>query len=179
MAQNQYKFSMFDSYDYGTSAPKLEPKYEPEVTPAKKKQTKTKKNTAAHYQQVKEARKSHIASAKILACVLAVCSVFAAVLYLNVTLDEKATRINSINSDIEIAKSENVRLESALEGMVSIDKVEQFAQENLGMVKLEDYRITYFNSGEENHVVISGGKSYNDNTIIAKMNEIKEYFTKS
>ena len=44
--------------------------------------------------------------------------------------------------------------------MVSIDKVEDYAERQLGMVKLENYKITYFESDEGNHVVVSGGKSY-------------------
>ena len=43
MAQNAYNFSMFDSYDYGTSAPQLEPVYEPEKKPERKKNTNNKK----------------------------------------------------------------------------------------------------------------------------------------
>lgn len=178
MAQNQYayNFSMFDSYDYGTSAPQLEPVYEPEVKPERKKSNNKKKAPKVSAEQRKATKVSHIKSAKILLSVFSVVAVFSIVLFLNVQLDETATRINAVQSEIEIEKSEKIRLESALEGMVSIDKVEDYAEQNLGMVKLEDYRITYFESGEDNHVVISGGKSYNDNSVFSKFEKIKEYF---
>lgn len=173
--QNAYKFSMFDSYDYGTSAPQLEPEYEPFEQPVRKKTVK-KKKTLAGAEQRKAAKASHKKAAKLMLAVFAIATVFSAVLFLNVKMDETATKINSVQSEINIAKSENVRLESALEGMVSIDKVEDYAEQNLGMVKLEDYRITYFGSGEDNHVVISGGKSYND-SLMSKFEKIKEYFS--
>lgn len=178
MAQTQYayNFSMFDSYDYGTSAPQLEPVYEPEVKPERKKINKKKKTQSVSSALRKATTASHIKSAKILLCVFSVVAVLSIVLFLNVQLDETATRINAVQSEIEIAKSEKIRLESALEGMVSIDKVEDYAEQNLGMVKLEDYRITYFESGEDNHVVISGGKSYSDNSVFSKFEKIKEYF---
>lgn len=179
MAQNQnvYKFSMFDSYDYGTSAPQLEPVYEPEVIPEKKQAVKKKKSQSVSAAQKKATRASYVSSAKILLSVFAVAFVLGIVLFLNVKMDETATKINAIQSEINIEKSENVRLESALEGMVSIDKVEDYAEQNLGMVKLENYRITYFDSGETNHVVISGGKSYGENSLVSKFEKIKEYFS--
>jgi hypothetical protein len=81
-------------------------------------------------------------------------------MYLNCTLDATANSITKIENEINMARSENIRLSSALEGMVSIDKVEDYAENQLGMVKLENYKITYFNSDEGNHVVVSGGKHY-------------------
>ena len=183
MAQNQnnmYKFSMFDSLDYGTSAPQLEPVYEPETAPKKKQTVKTakkKKASVSRNAQKKAALASYISGAKILLSVFSIAFVLGIVLFLNVKMDETATKINAVQSEINIAKSENVRLESTLEGMVSIDKVEDYAEQTLGMVKLENYKITYFESGESNHVVISGGKSYNENSLASKFQNIKEYFS--
>ncbi|MBO5934555.1 MAG: hypothetical protein J6Q94_03605 [Clostridia bacterium] len=180
MAQNRnnvYNFSMFDSLDYGTSAPKLEPVYEPETAPKKKQAVKKKKASVSVNAQKKEALASYISGAKILLSVFSIAFVLGIVLFLNVKMDETATKINAVQSEINIAKSENVRLESTLEGMVSIDKVEDYAEQTLGMVKLENYKITYFDSGESNHVVISGGKSYNTNPLATKFENVKEYFS--
>lgn len=172
-SQNAYKFSLFDSYDYGTSAPKLDPVYEPEVkTQKKKKKVQSNKVTAA---QKKATYASFLSSAKVISIVFVVFSLISIAMFLNVKMDETATRINAVQNEITIAKSENIRLESALEGMVSIDKVEDYAEQQLGMVKLEDYRITYFNSGEDNHVVVSGGKSYNNNSLSGKIEKLREY----
>lgn len=161
MAQSSaaYDFSLFDWYDNGTSAPKLDPQYEPQEpvrTPKKKK----KSSQSVSKSERKATQASFVRSIKVFACVFCIFSVICFAMYLNVTLDETASQINSVESDIEIAKSENIRLNSALEGMVSIDKVEDYAENNLGMVKLENYKITYFESDEGNHVVLSGGRSY-------------------
>lgn len=165
MAQSSaaYDITLFDWYDNGTSAPKLDPQYEPQEpvrVPKKKKSTQKKKSRNVSASARKATRTSFISSVKILSCVFCIFSVICFAMYLNVRLDETASQINSVESDIEIAKSENVRLNSALEGMVSIDKIEDYAENTLGMVKLENYKITYFESGEGNHVVISGGRSY-------------------
>lgn len=179
MAQNQtaYKFSLFDSYDYGTSAPQLEPVYEPEVRPQRKSAPvkKKKQSKSVSKAAVMATRASLVSSIRIVAVLAGIFAVFSMAMYLNGMLDETATEITRLESDIKIAQSENVRLSSALEGMVSIDKVEDYAENNLGMVKLENYKITYFDSDKGNHVVISGGKTYRDSGEDSEINAISEY----
>lgn len=180
MAQNQFaynNFSLFDSYDYGTSAPKLDPVYSPESTPEKKRSNakKKKQTQTVSKKAVKETQASFFMSVKILAVLVVVFSFFSVAMFLNGKLDETATDISKIESEIKIARSENIRLESALEGMVAIDKVEDYAENNLGMVKLENYKITYFESDEGNHVVVSGGKSYSDKQPGSKITGLSEY----
>ena len=166
MAQKQAvynNFSLFGSLDYGTSAPKLDPYYEPQTTPRKKTAApakKKKQSQSVSAAAVKATKASLISSIKIILVLACVFAAFSAAMYLNGMLDATANKITRVESDIKIAQSENVRLASALEGMVSIDRVEDYAEKNLGMVKLENYKITYFESDEGNHVVISGGKTY-------------------
>ena len=83
MAQYQaaYKFSLFDSYDYGTSAPKLEPVYEPEVKQKKKAPVK-KQSKAASKAQVKATRASLVSSVKIVLVLVFIFSAFSMAMYL-------------------------------------------------------------------------------------------------
>ena len=82
MAQNRnniYNFSMFDSLDYGTSAPQLEPVYEPETAPKKKQTVKTakkKKASVSRNAQKKAALASYISGAKILLSVFSIALLF-------------------------------------------------------------------------------------------------------
>ena len=178
MAQNQVaynNFSLFGSYDYGTSAPKLDPAYNPHTSPEKKTTVKKKQTQTVSKKAVKATQASFVMSVKILAVLTVIFSFFSVAMFLNGKLDETATDISRIESEIKIARSENVRLESALEGMVAIDKVEDYAENNLGMVKLENYKITYFESDEGNHVVVSGGKSYSDKQPGSKITGLSEY----
>ena len=171
MAQKipQQSFSLFDSYNYGTAAPELYPSYYPdtkETHPQRKKKPVAKKQTTVTLAQKRATFASFVSTAKILACLVAFFSVISVAIFLNVTLDEKATKIADIENSIKIEQSDQVRLASALEGKVSVDRIRDYAINTLGMVKLENYKVTYFESEEENHVVISGGKKYitNQNT---------------
>ena len=202
MAQNQYvnNFSLFDSLDYGgTSAPKYEPEYEP-VSPSRKKtktdknkKTNNKKNTSKSVRQnrsatvkraeMTKAQKELAAHTRFIAvvsmCVAVVfVSLFACMLGLNSQIDEKITKINSVQNQIDEAKSDQVRLEAELDALVSIDKIDDYALNVLGMIKLEDYKITYIENQDDNHVVISGGKSYSNNAVSAKFIQLREYFSK-
>ncbi|MCD7774578.1 MAG: hypothetical protein LUG85_01485 [Clostridiales bacterium] len=187
MAQTDYgprEISLF-GYNYGSAAPALEPEFEP-VPPEKKKSAakpapkkKKEKRERAEISDEGDFRASlhsFFRSAKIFLVVASVFAVVSTVIYLNVTLDETAETIAAVQDEIDIAVSENTRLQSALEGMVSINKVEDYAENVLGMVKLEDYKITYFNEDVGNQVVVSGGKSYDDdsNTIAAKIKSLFE-----
>lgn len=186
MAQNQYayNFSLFDSLDYGTSAPQIIPGIEPIKEPSRKKASnktvKTVKKTSvkASASQKAASKRSALQSVVIIAVVALVVTLFAGMISLDSALDEKVTKINMVQSQINEAKSEQIRLESELDALVSVDKLDYYAVNVLGMVKLEDYKITYVNNNEENHVVISGGKSYEESTLAVKFLKIKEYFSK-
>lgn len=170
MAQDTsaYKFSLFDSYDYGSAAPELEPEYEPYKEPRKKVKRRSGKSRSGSSRSVTMAQKraTHVSTVRALKVLVVVVFIFAMMcvpMYINVKIDETSKSIAAVQKDIDIAKSENVRLESALKAMVSIDRVENYAVNNLGMVKLENYRITYFESDNSDQVVISGGKTYRNN----------------
>lgn len=162
-----YKFSLFDRYDGDSAAPEILPELEPFEEPVRRYRPKTEdkpseKRSARTSSRTgkKLSANQNLNAVKVFIAVAFIFVMMCIPMYLNVKLDETAKNISSVQSQIDIAKSENVRLCSALEGMVSIDKIEKYAENNLGMVKLENYKITYFNSDAGNHVVISGGKSY-------------------
>ena len=186
MAQNQYayNFSLFDSLDYGTSAPQIIPEIEPVKAPSRKKaaakttKTAKKTNVKDSASQKAASKRSALYSAVIMSVAVIVVALFAGTISLNSALDEKVTRINMVQAQIDESKSEQVRLESQLDSLVSIDRLDDYAVNVLGMVKLEDYKITYINNSEDNHVVLSGGKSYEDNSFSMKLLKIKEYFSR-
>lgn len=180
MAQNPYgyNFSLFDPDYDGSSAPQLEPDYGNEVVPFRSpSQPKKKKQKSAGVSALERRAvyASIKAGLKVIAALIFVFSLTAAAMYLNARLDETANSIRRIESEIKIADSENVRLNANLKSLVSIDKVDQFAVSKLGMVKLENYKITYLPQDENSQIVISGGKSYEDNDAGSKLSKLKEY----
>lgn len=165
MAQSAYDFSLFEKYDYGTAAPELVPDYQPnEPIPfpsvEEKKAKKTKKNSYAVINVNNETNTSLFRSLLVIAVTVIVSGLAIYAIHLNSALDEKAKEIIAVEEEIDIAKNVQIKLNSDLSGLVSLDKLKDYAENTLGMVKLESYKITYFESENDNEVVVSGGKSY-------------------
>ena len=62
---------------------------------------------------------------------------------------------------LDEAKSENIRLNMALNALMSREKVEDYAVNVLGMQKIERYQIYYFDDRDGDKVVVSGGDTVN------------------
>lgn len=76
--------------------------------------------------------------------------------------DMLMTEISSVQSDIEIAEGERVRLNAELSSMISSDKIENYAENVLGMVKAESYQVSYVDLSEGDEIVFSGDKSVDE-----------------
>ncbi len=76
-------------------------------------------------------------------------AVFIMFLYSKATLSELNLKINSETQALENAQSINTALTAQLSGSVSIENVEQYAQEELGMQKI--------NSAQERYVEMNTG----------------------
>ncbi len=63
------------------------------------------------------------------------------------TLSEISTAINVDTKQLELAQRENIRLQTELDNMVSLSKVEEFAQQELGLAKIT--------SAQEKHISLS------------------------
>lgn len=72
------------------------------------------------------------------------------------------TEIAAVQSDIKIAEGENVRLNAELSTLMSSDKIENYAENVLGMVKAESYQISYIDLSEGDEIVVSGDKTLKD-----------------
>lgn len=89
--------------------------------------------------------------------------------------DELTREIAKMENDIKIAQSENVRLDTAMNSLISMDKVESYAEDVLGMVKAENYQITYIDMSKGDRIVLSGGKSALSENLTAKLKELFAY----
>ena len=70
---------------------------------------------------------------------------------------ELSREIAQIESEIKVAKSENVRLTAVLSGYTSIGKIDDYAENILGMKKLEGYQVEYIDLSEDDGVIYSAG----------------------
>lgn len=140
---------------YASAAPKRKPSRSSQYTPRHAAPKVVKKSK-------KEIRAEEFRSNKKAMKVLAVCSLLfffiAMQLYSQVQVDELDRELDAVNSQIEVVESENTRLAMELDSIISLDKVDDYAQNVLGMVKVENYQISYIDLSGGDAVTQSGGK---------------------
>ena len=78
----------------------------------------------------------------ILTCI-AGCLCFLGLLVMESRINALDKQISSVQSELSIAQGESVRLNAELNGMISTEKIENYAENVLGMVKAESYQISY------------------------------------
>ena len=114
-------------------------------------------------------------SVKKALCFVAVCvSLVVTLLVMNTRCDTLMNEIATVESQIEIAKGENVRLNAELSSIISTDKIENYAENVLGMVKAENYQISYIDLSEGDEILLSGDKTVSGESELS--GKIKELF---
>ncbi|MEG0546454.1 MAG: hypothetical protein RR552_04610 [Oscillospiraceae bacterium] len=178
----------YSGYDFARFEPKSEhfesnaarkiielpPFEETHANPKKPQMELLPKKKKTQQQAKKEMRASSLRAFKILSISMVLLSLLAGLLYSRLRVDEISRDINRTKTQLSAVQSENVRLNMQLDSMISLDKVETIAQNNLGMVKMDNHQIEYIDLSGEDKVVGSGEKSLkknDDNKIVAKLLE--------
>jgi len=68
------------------------------------------------------------------------------------------TQLAQLNAKVEVAESDRVSLEAKFNSLISIQKVEEYAQNELGMVKRQRYQKIELEPDGSDGVVLSKGK---------------------
>ncbi len=131
------------SAEQGSAAPKRRPRTETE--PELKVVNGVKKSYAEH---LKEQRAARVKAVKICLSALLIFSMLIAVVYSYVLKNELTKEISKIQNDISIAQSENTRLNSELDALVSMKMIDEYAVERLGMTKIQKNQINYIDVSE-------------------------------
>ena len=76
--------------------------------------------------------------------------------------DKLDSQIAAMENEVAIAEGETVRLNAELSSMVDTEKVIEYAENKLGMVKAESYQITYIDLSQGDEFVVSGDKEVSD-----------------
>ena len=98
---------------------------------------------------------SRISPIKAIACLLLVVAVASALLYTHVSLTERVSQVSYATEEYTKLEAEGVRLNMELEGMVSLENVEEYAQEHLGMTKKENKNVEYVRLNQENKIEVA------------------------
>ena len=116
-------------------------------------------------------------SVKKALCFAVVCiSLLVVLLVMDTRCDTLISEIAATENQISIAKGENVRLNAELSSMVATDKIESYAEDVLGMVKAENYQISYIDLSGTDEILVSGDKSVGDSgELSGKIKELIAY----
>ena len=136
-----------------TAAPKL-----PESTPV------TKKKSERAPQQKSQLKPWVLNSLKVAAIITIAAVVFgmlASVISINKKIVANNKEISKLSDQLSASNAENVRLRASLGSIISADKIQNYAEDVLGMQKAERYQIHYFENRDGDKVVISDGKALN------------------
>lgn len=145
--------------------------YEPKAKPAVKQQEspeiKMKKNPAPVRRE--SAFKIFLKTAFILAA-------FCAVLYGKVESNELFNEIHDLQASLKDLQSENITLAAEYESRTSLKNVEDYAENVLGLRKLDKSQIEYVEMPGEHVIEIVETEQKNIFIIIRnKLNELREY----
>lgn len=155
----------------------------PSAKPVKKVQpkTQTKISSVAEMNGMSQTVERKAASVKVnkltkqlMVCFVAGCLCFLGLLVMDSKINALDKQISSIESKIDIQEGEAVRLNAELSSKISSDKIENYAENVLGMVKAESYQISYIDLSEGDEIVVSGDRTVGEQGDISK--KIKQLF---
>lgn len=147
----------------GSAAPKMKPA--PQKRPDLKLVEKTRQTAAQVRQQTAADTKRAI---KVMFISIAVFMFMAVAIYSRVQLDEINREIKSVENKIELAESDSIKINNELNAIVSINNVEDYAANELGMVKVQDYQVVYVDLSADDYVAKVNGKDTGLSSVINK-----------
>lgn len=132
-----------------------------------------KKKTAAEAKR--EMQLASRKAAKILVISIFLLSMLAALLYSRLRVDELTREVNTVTSQLTEAQGENVRLSMKLDSMISLEHVEEYAENTLGMTKVEGYQMEYIDLSGDDKVMLSGDKTLSADNETSLIEKLKAY----
>lgn len=112
----------------------------------------------------RHSQKAAVSSAlkKAIACFGVLFALTVVNLFMIAECDKLDSQIATMENEVAIAEGETVRLNAELSSMVDTEKVIEYAENKLGMVKAESYQITYIDLSQGDEFVVSGDKEVSD-----------------
>ncbi len=172
MAQyNGYKSYNIEQFEprmvtNSNAAPKMKP------APQKRPQLELVKKPRPNATQVRnETQLAARQAKKIFIIAMTILMFMAMVIYSRVQLDEINRDISNKENAIELAQSDSIKLNNTLSSMVSINNVEEYAANVLGMVKVQDYQVVYVDLSSSDSVVVANGEQTDQSNVIKANNK--------
>ena len=145
MANNEMLALDLDLFDVQKNA------YVPQETPKKRIQKPKLLETkpVSRMQTAQEARESTKMAIRACAFALTMFLTIGAIIVCHVQLTNLQIDLTKKQNELSVVESENISLKMKYNSMMSMDKIEEYAQSELGMVKRESYQVEYFDISAE------------------------------
>lgn len=98
-----------------------------------------------------EIKASRIAALRAGVIAIAALLILGSLIYSRVMLTNYQSELADQRTALKAAQSENIRLQMQFNSLMSMDKIEEYAQTKLGMVKRESYQVRYFDMSEDDN----------------------------
>lgn len=145
MANNEMLALDLDLFDVQKNA------YIPQETPKKRIQKPKLLETkpVSRMQTAQEARESTKMAIRACAFALTMFLTIGAIIVCHVQLTNLQIDLTKKQNELSVVESENISLKMKYNSMMSMDKIEEYAQSKLGMVKRESYQVEYFDISDK------------------------------
>ncbi len=145
MANNEMLALDLDLFDVQKNA------YVPQEMPKKRIQKPKLLETkpVSRVQTAQEARESTKMAIRACAFALTMFLTIGAIIVCHVQLTNLQIDLTAKQNELSVIESENISLKMKYNSMMSMDKIEEYAQSELGMVKRESYQVEYFDISDE------------------------------
>lgn len=129
----------------------------PAYLPDDNKELKVRKNgkRKSRSQLLKEQRAALLKAGVIFIVSAAVIAMLFGMLYTNAKKNELNHEISSLTTQLSVAQSENTRINSELNALVSMNMIDRYAVEELGMTKMQSSQIRYIDATQYKEDTIS------------------------
>lgn len=120
--------------------------YAPAVEPKRKAQQPRllKEKPISRESAQAQEKISHAAAVKACTFALMMLIVIGSLIYCRVILTNLQVKLNTAQSELSASESDYTSLKMRYNSILAPDKVEEYARDELGMVKRENYQIRYF-----------------------------------
>ena len=98
-----------------------------------------------------EIKASRIAALRAGVIAIVALLILGSLIYRRVMLTNYQSELADQKAALKTEQSENVRLQMQFNSLMSMDKIEEYAQTKLGMVKRESYQVRYFDMSEDDN----------------------------
>ncbi len=106
---------------------------------------------------------------------IAVISLAVYTVYSNLLLTKVKSQITNRSAELVEIQSENIYLDYQIESFISYKSAEEYAQNELGLIKLDSAQIEYVNL-ENDNVIVTEDPVTNDRSMFAFLTTVMDWF---